>query len=591
MLPIPRRSSLTALLLAGIVMASPTLAVEHAAEFLPPSTVLYAEISDPPGVMDLVTAHPVAARLRTSAAYRQAVEEPKSRKFLTAVKYVESQLGMSWREAFETATQGGVVLAFDARTEAAALLMQAADERKLARITATFVRLAREDAERKGEDTPFEERDYRGVTVYRTKQGGFAAYQHWFVVVNNSDLGRDILDALLDSRERSLADVSSFQEARRTVEPGHAAWVYANIGAVREAGAAPRLFSGRADDPIGELLLGGVLDVLRQTPCVTAALRGDDHQLGFTLSMPLDRSWMTEEREHYFGAEGNGRAPQMYDLPNKLFTLAVHRNVSAMWLRSGDLFDEQVNDKLAEADGKLSTLFAGKDFGEDILGSIAPQLQIVAVRQEFPPDRPVPAIKLPAAALLAELKDPDVTARELRRIFQSLIGFLNVVGAMNGQPQLELDQEPLADGEGELISATFVGEAAAAPEQGAKIQFNFSPSVAFSGNRMIIASTAALARDLAALNAVESPVGGDIVNLQVGLSADVLRMVLGDNLTHLISQNMLEKGHTRDEATAELETLLNILSLVGDVAMTLSTSGRSLDVTIDVHFAEQAGAP
>ena len=30
---------------------------------------------------------------------------------------------------------------------------------------------------------------------------------------------------------------------------------------------------------------------------------------------------------------------------------------------------------------------------------------------------------------------------ELRRTFQSLIGFLNIVGAMNGQPQLDLDME------------------------------------------------------------------------------------------------------------------------------------------------------
>jgi hypothetical protein len=32
------------------------------------------------------------------------------------------------------------------------------------------------------------------------------------------------------------------------------------------------------------------------------------------------------------------------------------------------LFDKQTNEELAKTDSGLSTMFAGKDFGEDILG-------------------------------------------------------------------------------------------------------------------------------------------------------------------------------------------------------------------------------
>ena len=112
-----------------------------------------------------------------------------------------------------------------------------------------------------------------------------------------------------------------------------------------------------------------------------------------------------------------------------------------MWRRAGDLFNEQTNEELAKADSGLTTLFGGKDFGEDILGALRPETQVVVARQVFAAGQSTPAIKLPAFGLVAELKDPAKMQPELRRTFQSLIGFLNVVGAMNGQPQLDLDME------------------------------------------------------------------------------------------------------------------------------------------------------
>ena len=110
-----------------------------------------------------------------------------------------------------------------------------------------------------------------------------------------------------------------------------------------------------------------------------------------------------------------------------------------MWLRAGDLFNEQMNDELAKADSGLTTLFGGKDFGEDILGG-SRKFRSSSPSNSLPRDSR-PAIKLPAFGLVADLKDPAKMQPELRRTFQSVVGFLNIVGAMNGQPQLDLDME------------------------------------------------------------------------------------------------------------------------------------------------------
>ena len=72
---------------------------------------------------------------------------------------------------------------------------------------------------------------------------------------------------------------------------------------------------------------------------------------------------------------------------------------------------------------------------------------------------------------------------EFRRIFLSFLGFLNVIGAMNGQPQLDLDFEK--NGDSEIITSTYVPEADEKNSKQAKINFNFSPSVGFGGDYFI----------------------------------------------------------------------------------------------------------
>ena len=78
-----------------------------------------------------------------------------------------------------------------------------------------------------------------------------------------------------------------------------------------------------------------------------------------------------------------------------------------MWRGRGDLFNEQMNEELAKADSGLTTLFGGKDFGEDILGAFRPETQVVVARQHFAKGQPTPDIQLPAFGLVAEMKDPE----------------------------------------------------------------------------------------------------------------------------------------------------------------------------------------
>jgi hypothetical protein len=253
-----------------------------------------------------------------------------------------------------------------------------------------------------------------------------------------------------------------------------------------------------------------------------------------------------------------------------------------MWRRADDLFDKQTNEELAKADSGLSTLFAGKDFGEDILGALRPETQWVVARQTFVEGQPAPAIKLPAFGLVAELKDPAKMQPDLRRTFQSLIGFLNIVGAMNGQPQLDLDMEK--SDAAQFVTASYLADPDAKDQRALKINYNFSPSIAFAGNKFVVASTKEFAHQLAKAKATSRPAGGTarVVNSDVVLQFDALREILADNRSQLVAQNMLTEGHTKDEAEKKIDELLELVGWFDCLNLSLDTTQSELRFTLDV---------
>ena len=502
---------------------------------------------------------------------------------MLGLRFVEAQLGMKWQQALEDLSAGGAYLAFDAETQGVALLIKAAGSDQLSRIKDKVISLARKDAESKGKPDPFQEKTYRSLTAYGTGQGGFYTYQDWLVLINKSELGKSIADALLDGRSHSLATNDHFQMEREAKSPNALAWGFVQTEPFRHSDdeGLRKLFSGQADDPGGELILGGLLEALKQTPTLSASILARERSVALQVQVPFERSSVAEEREHFFGARGEGEVKTVLNVPGSLGSIAVYRNVAEMWLRAGDLFDGRVNDNLAQADATLTTLFSGKDFAEDILGALQPEFQIIAVRQEFPEDRPIPAIKIPAFAILAEMIDPETTAPEFRRIFQSFIGFLNIVGAMEGNPQLDLGFGEVAGGE--LISATFVPDVGEEADRQARIQFNFSPTLAYSKDRLVLASSVDLARSMATAEADEVQRDPDEkINSLIEIKANQLRHVLDDNRSHLIAQNMLKEGHTRDEAEHQIATLLAILDLFERASLQLKTSTSQLTFELEL---------
>jgi len=554
----------------------------HAADLLPATVGIYVEVPQPKELLGQIIDHPIYQKLSEADTYKQALQQPQFVQLRGAVALVELRIGRTWRSALEALFDKGIVVAVDVKTKGVAIVTHSSATGLVDQTRDVILSFIGEDAKKKGNADPTKAAEYRGIKAYQIDKGKFATFDGWVVVTNNDDLGKNIIDRYLDRTADSLATSQRFQQARQQISPEAVAWSYADVETIRATGASPDVFGGKAKDPGGELILGGLLANLSKTPFATAELKLDQQQASLVLRSPHDVSWIGEGREYYFGPQGTGRAPQLLQAPNTVMALSSYRDVSGMWLRAGDLFNKEVNDQLASADSTLTTLFSGRDFGEDILGAIKPELQLIVVRQTFEEGRPQPSIRLPAFALVAQLKEPEKMRPELRRIFQSLIGFLNITGAMNGQPQLDLNNEQ--NGGNQLVTATYAVEVDRPNQTEAKLNYNFSPSLAFADNYVILSSTTPLARQLIDSAKNTSATSGEALNTRAAADAKVLRDILQDNRSHLIAQNMLQSGHSHDEAEKEIDTLLSILQLLRGVELRFKADDH-LQLELNVNLS------
>ncbi|MCA9270123.1 MAG: hypothetical protein KDA41_16690, partial [Planctomycetales bacterium] len=495
--------------------------------------------------------------------------------------YVETELEMPWRKVLETVTAGGVHFAFDPPTQGAAVLIQSSDAATLDKFLGAVLDLAELDAKFNKKDE-IRSGQYRGVKVYRVDRARFAVADRWLVICNNDELGKRIVDLHLDGGDATLARNEQFRAARKSIADAPVVWAYVNVAALRDAGAAKDAFRGKSDNPVAELLAGGLLATAQHTPYLTLSGYLTPKQLRLVAAAPHEAAWAGEAREYFFGPRGQGVAPPLLSPAGTILSVSTHRDIAQMWLRADDLLDEKAVDQLAQADSNLSTLFAGKDFGEQILGSFQPDVQIVAVRQDFADVLPRPAIKLPAAAIVFRLKEPEAMMPEMRRTFQSLVGFLNIVGAQQGQPPLDIDIDK-ADGL-QLVHASYVPTEDEKESTSARINYNFSPTVAFAGDRFVIASTTALARQLGEAKPALARAKGANANTELTLHAATLREALADNRDQLVAQNMLKEGHTREEAQQQVDGLLAVLGVLHDASLSLDVTDSTVQLSAELNL-------
>jgi hypothetical protein len=568
--------------LAVLVLGAPAWsaaadpAKKSAVDLLPPSMIAFVEMPAPAKLLDTVLDHSLAAKLRRQPDFQQALDSPDMENLREEVERFERAWGIAWRPALGELTGGGITVGVELGTQGVIVLTRARDEKLLA--TTRDAALGRlKEAGRAPRETT-----YQAVTCYAVDELHYAAVGPWLIATNKNRLLQMAIDNALEDDRPSLAGERQFVEARKLKQGEPTVWAYVDLTILRVTGLARNVLDKKSDNPAVELLIGGILGAIPDAPYVTAALSIEPERIAASAALPHDPAKIGPRREYYFGPEGKGASPALLAPRGTLLSLSTYRDFAQMWRRAPDLFDDNVNAGLAEAESGLATFFSGKSFPEDILGRIEPGLQWVLTRQTFAEGEIAPEIKLPATALVLRLKEPEETARQFKITYQSLIGFLNIVGAMNGAEALEQETERI--GGVTLVSATYLPPREAA-RRSAPIHFNASPTVAFVKDACILSSTRGLALELAQgieKGAADRQAG---VNTALRISGEELRALLADNRAQLVAQNQADKGHGGAEAEGEVDLLLSLLGALRETTLRLTTHDGSLAVEWELRLA------
>jgi hypothetical protein len=210
----------------------------------------------------------------------------------------------------------------------------------------------------------------------------------------------------------------------------------------------------------------------------------------------------------------------------------------------------------SKASNDLAPFFGGRDLGEDVLPSLDPWLRVIARPVAFD-DGALPEIPLPAAAIIARVRDPERMGPTLVSAFQTMIGIVNVDRAQKGLDSLMMQFE-MAGG-AQVTSARFLtpGE-----HDGVDLRYNLVPACALVGDAFVVGTHRNLVADLAE-ELARGPSGVSTTRAErLVLSAPALANALEANFDALVMNAVLKEGKTSERAEADLRGVLAILGLL-----------------------------
>jgi len=553
------RSSPIALAFGWLLLAAvPALAGEpRGAEWVASDAAVYVEFARPADLIARLTGETVRSLAGSSPTYLESDGYRDGRKAIGALALA---LGTTWDRGLLDLAGGGIVLAVEPSTPPRLVMIATpGDPAFPPRARESLRNLARLNALLKKQPDPVSEFEHRGIKVDRVGPGAAYAIVDGLLVFTESEKTmRAIIDRSLAApgSAKSLADDAEWQARRRGQLAGDAAaWALVRLDRVRQID--PKALAIPAEvNPLVTILFADWVEALKKATWVAANLTWTEDHLGASLTLPTPPGGYSEVFGRFLPPKGKGAAsPTMPK--GMILSVSLWRELASIWEVRSDLFSPQVVQGFAQLDTFAGTYFGGRDFGTGVLGALGADWRLVIARQDAATLDPAPDDKLPAFALVADLKpDDDEFAVRLKAAFQSFVGLANLGAAQTKAPPLMLGSE---DFEGVSISTSrFLKPRKASREPGpVNSRHNFSPTAVQVGDRFVLSSGLGLARDLIAPLKQAGP-SSDATLLAEADGAE-LAALLAENRAKLVMRNMIEKGNDRARAEAEVDFLARLV--------------------------------
>ncbi len=557
-------------------------ALPPAEAWIPADAVLVAKITHVPELIDCVASPQIIEAIEQSPASEAAKQKKEVRQFLAGVQFLESQLETDWKSAIKNLTAGGITFAVLPRGQAI-LIVDAQDEKMLAKLHETLLFFARMDAENKGTPDRVRSAEYRGVTGWSFgPKEAHAILGNRLIVSNDPEVLKEVID-LKEGTGTSIQGTERFSEAMAE-RRGAPAYLYVNAELVNAAPQVQKALNN-LKEPLPVLLFAGVAESISQADWILVT--GDLNDNRVTVTFVTGDADATARKAGFAVPPAEAGALPNLDVPRRLAALTLYRDLHDFYAAKDELFPERTSG-LIFFENMMGIFFSGRNFTEEVLSHVTPEVRMVVAAQEYSPEVGEPLIKLPAFATVFRMKDPDDFTPVVEEAWQKALGLINFTRGQQALPGLILDR---VEYKGVKYTLSYFSTVDETDKTKLDIRFNFSPTLARVGDYIVMSSTEGLARDL--IDALQVETQSAVkplkqVNSKLTIDGNIVAGLLTANWETLVGQNMLEKGHSRRQAETEIGALVAAAELLDRIEVTIVDQDRRTRATLDVDLDPQA---
>jgi len=424
------------------------------------------------------------------------------------------------------------------------------------------------------------------------------------IVANDRSWMEFALEARRDDPQGAGAS-ARLREARRAAPESAWAIACADLGAARELlVATDRTPEALLSNPLAAFLFGGWWLTLRQADAVSLSLSTD--ATGIHLDVRADAGDAPPESHRGFRPPAARRAAfSAAALSGAVGEIRISREWAALFAEREALLTLPAAGQVVNFSNTLTTLLGGIDFMNDFLPRVDGPARLIAVLQDFSGRAVLPTPRLPAFALVAPLSESAGNFQQrLLSGAQMAMALLNFDQAQNNRPMMILDMDKhrgqriylaryaddYATG-GMNMKPVNAEDDADAPDFG-PVQLNFAPAATVVDNHLVVATSLELCKQIMdALGDAKSaspaePTGQD----EFWLDAAGVVAALRENKRELVTNRMLEADRSREDATREIDALLELLGHAErfSVRSTPTEKGYRVQVSLLLRAAAKA---
>lgn len=576
------RVSKLALILVVVAAASGASAA-NAAESLdplrlvPPSANLIVKIDRPRAIADLAANLVSRPELAGFRGYRDYFESTNYQLLKQLVGHFERELGNRWIDLLDDLAGDGIVLALKVEKgdqTPALVIIQGHDPKLLTTFFQKALDVAQQEQARQGIHDSYGRDKYRDIeTLHRGDKIHSALLGSALVYSNTAARLHEAIDLYLDSSKESLLTKKEFADARRLVPADALIWAWVDLDYAHKSEQLKPIFALPANFFPFHVLFGGLIDSLRRSPYVVAAITADASGGMLNIRLPAGTNGMHDLVHAHVPPSGERWAAPLLEPEGVLYSASYYLDMAEFWKQRAVLLPADQLKQIEEGNKKSAVFLAGNQFSK-FLEMEGPRQRFVVARQKENGYAMKPNASQPAFALVTELRDPEAFAKAIDAPIKT--------GAFLAGLKVPMASFEEDHGGARILGYKFV-ENEANKALGDGILFNFTPSRARVGNQYVFSSSTELTRSLidALKNEAAASENGpgstepkspdsksDGIILHSQLSFKGLSNYLGATKRQLVTQNMLQQGNSPEDADKEVSLFLELLDHLGRVEST-----------------------